>query len=448
MFNFSSKHARFFRALCCAAVVTVSVSAQQAAPREYNLTDATSEALGKYRIALDAKNYDGALAILDAQIAKAEAGSYDLALIYQIKAQTLLQKGDFSKSIEPLEKAVALSDAKSPTYFEDRVIREFIFMMSQLYYQEAAQSKNPSVAATYYDKADKVMQRWLKMTPKPTPEALLIHAQILYSWAAQNQDNPDLTLIKRALAQIDAGMRLATHPKDTFYIIQLVCLQLLGKNTEAAEVLELIVKQKPDSAAYWQQLAAFYLSTSQETRAILTYERAQAHGFMSTPKDNLNLVSIYFNLGQYEKSAELLEAGLRSHKIENDQKNWELLAFSYQQMERPIKGIESLKDATKEFPKAGQLEYMIAQAYQSLEQPASALPHAQAAVEKGNLTKPHQVYMFLAYVAFELKKFDIALNAAKKAAELPEGAKDPQTKNMLKAIEDTIKDREEKKNKA
>jgi tetratricopeptide (TPR) repeat protein len=107
--------------------------------------------------------------------------------------------------------------------------------------------------------------------------------------------------------------------------------------------------------------------------------------------------------------------------------------------------IEVLKQAAKAFPKSGQIEFMIGQAYHGLEKTAEALPHMQAAVAKGNLTKPHQVYMYLAYIAFELKKFDIALDAAKQAAAQPEGAKDPQTKSMIRAIEDTMKDREEKK---
>lgn len=447
MFNSPSKFTRAFWSLCGAALFAVTASAQQA-QREYSPSEATGEVLAKYRIALDAQNYDGALAILEAQIPKAEAGSYDLALLYQIKAQTLLQKGDFSKSVEPLEKTVALSDSKNPTYFEDKAVREFIYLLAQLYYQEAAQSKVPAVAASFYEKADKVMARWQKITPKWNAEAQQIYSQILYSWASQNPDNPDLKLMERAMVQVDAGLRLATHPKDTLYVLKLVCLQQLNKNAEAAEFLELIVKQKPDSSAYWQQLAAFYLSTGQETRAILTYERAQTHGFLNTPKENINLISIYFNLGQYEKAAELLEVGLKNGKIENDQKNWELLAFSYQQLERPLRSIEALKSGTKAFPKSGQMEFMIAQQYHSLEKPDAALPHAQAAVAKGNLTKPHQTYMFLAYIAFELKKFDIALNAAKKAAESPEGAKDPQTQTMIKAIEETIKDREAKKNKA
>ena len=104
-----------------------------------------------------------------------------------------------------------------------------------------------------------------------------------------------------------------------------------------------------------------------------------------------------------------------------------------------------LKEATKVFPKSGQLEFTIGQAYHGLEKSEEAMMHLQAAVAKGGLTKPHQAYMFLAYVSFELKKFDDALDAAKKARETPEGAKDPQTKNMIRAIEETIKDRAEKK---
>jgi tetratricopeptide (TPR) repeat protein len=411
------------------------------------VSDATSEAFTKYKVPLDANNYDAALAILNAQLTKVEAGSFDQALLYQVIAQTLVRKGDFSKSIEPIERAISLSDSKSPTYFDEKTVREFVYLLAQLYAQEASQSKVPAIVASNYEKADKAMVRWLK-TSKPTADALLIHAQILYGWAAIDPDHPNLELIKRTLGAVEMGMHLATHPKDTFYILKLVCLQQLGKNSEAAEILELIVKQKPDSSAYWGQLAVFYLSTEQFTRAIYTYERAQTHGFLNTPKDNINVVSVYYNLGQYEKAAELMDVGLKSGKIENTLQNWELLALSYQQLERPLKGIDALKSATKAFPNSGQMEYMIAQQYQNLDQPEAALPYAQAAVAKGNLSKPHQTYMFLAYIAFELKKFDVALSAAKKAAENPDGAKDPQTQNMIKAIEETIKEREAKKNKA
>jgi tetratricopeptide (TPR) repeat protein len=439
---------QFIRNLAALGVAALLASVVYAQPttKDYAPSDATGEVLVKYRVELDAKHYEAAIAILDAQITKTEAGSYDLALLYQIKAQTLLQKGDFPNAIEPLEKGLSLSDAKTPPYFEERVVRELIFFLSQLYFQEAiAQSKNPSVAATYFDKADKYITRWSKDTKRITSDSQNFYSSLLYTWAAQNPDHPDMALVKRALDQAEIGLHLSAHPKDSLYILKLVCLQQLNRNQEATEILELLVKIKPDSASYWQQLAALYLNTTQEVRAIVTIERAQAHGFMSTPKDNFNLIGIYFNEGQYEKAAELLEVGLKNGTVESDSKNWELLAFSYQQLERPMKQIETLKNATKVFPKSGQLEFMIAQAYQGLDQSEPALTHAQAAVAKGGLTKPHQVYLFLAYVAFQLKKFDVAEIAAKKAIEIPEGAKDG--KNMLRAIEDTVKDRDAKKNK-
>jgi len=446
MLNIISIPRRSCLALLGAGLLLGTAFAAEAPVRDYSPSDATSEMLPKYRTAIEAKDYAGALTLLDAQLAKVDADSYDAALIYQIKTQTLLQKGDFSASVVPLEKGLALSDSKTPTYYEERATRELVYFLASLYLQEAVQAKVPAVATLNYQKGVKAMERWLTLTPKTTPEAQLIYAQLLYNWAVQNPEHANLDLIKRALEQVEIGLHLSTHPRDTLYIFKMACLQQLNRVEELTETLELIVKMKPDSANYWQQLAGYYLQAEQPLRAVITIERAQAHGQMIAPKDNYNLVGIYFNLGQFEKAAELLSAGLKDGKIENEIKNWELLALAYQQLDRPFKGIESLKDATKSFPKSGQLEFMIAQAYNSLDKPEDALPHLQAAVAKGDLAKPHQVYLFLAYVGYQLKKFDIALDAAKHAAEFPEGAKEG--KNMIKAIDDILREREAKKNKA
>jgi tetratricopeptide (TPR) repeat protein len=299
--------------------LAVTLPAQRPA-RDYSLSDSTSEVLPKFKVAADAKNYDGAIAILDAQIAKVPADSYDAATLYQIKVQTLFQKGEFAKAIEPMDRALALSEAKNPTYFDERVTRDLLNFLAQLYVQEAVGSKNPAVAAKLFEKADGTMKKWLKLTPNSTPDAQLLYANLLYAWAVQNPEKPDVALIQRSLDETERGMHLSTHPKDTFYVLKLAALQQLGRTAETAEMFELLIKQKPDTATYYQQLAGTYLSTGQDLRAALTIERAQAHGHMATAQYNFNLVGIYFNLGQYEKAADLLEAGLKSGKIENEQK--------------------------------------------------------------------------------------------------------------------------------
>ncbi len=440
----SSRLRSTFVLLGASFLALVSLPAQTK-QRDYSPSEATGEVLPKYKTAVDAKNYDSALALLDAQIAKVAADSYDAALLYQIKTQTLLQKGDFSQAIEPLEKGLSISDSKDPSYYDEKLTRDLVYFQAQLYLQEAVNSKDAAKTKALFEKADKTMGRWIKISPKTTADAQLLYAQLLYSRAVQNVEKPDLDIIKRALEQVEIGLRLSTHPKDTFYVLKLVCLQQLGRNAEAVETLELLVKQKPDSSNYWQQLSAIYLGEGKEIRAALSIERAQTHGHMNTPKDHFNLIGIYFNIGQFEKAADLLTVGLKNGTIDKELKNWELLALCYQQMERPFKSIDTLKEAAQAFPESGQIEFMIAQQFQALDKPEEALVHLQAAVKKGNLTKPDRVYLFLAYIAFELKKFDVALDAAKKAAAIPEGEKDG--KNMIKAIEDTIQDREARKSK-
>lgn len=442
--RFRSTFRRSALALLSATALLATLPAQQPA-RDYSLTDATQEILPKFKAAADAKNYDAALAVLDAQLAKVPFDSYDAATLYQIKVQTLFQKGDFSKAIEPMEQALALSEAKTPTYFEERVTRDLYNYLTQLYVQDAVQSKNPATAAKLFEKADRSMQKWLKFTPQSTADGQLLYSQLLYTWAVIDPNKPDLKLMQRALDETERGMHLAIRPKDTFYVLKLAALQQLNRMTETAEMFELLIKLKPESPTYYPQLAGTYLSTGQDLRAAMTIERAQAQGHMNTPQYHYNLVGIYFNIGQFERAADLLESGLKSGKVENELKNWELYALCYQQLERPIKSIEVLKEASKVFPKSGQLEFTIGQAYHGLDKAEEAMTHLQAAVTKGGLSKPHQAYMFLAYVAYELKKFDAALDAAKKALETPEGAKDPQTKSMIRAIEETIKDRAEKK---
>lgn len=447
----SSSLSRFsVRTLAALAVALLTGSAfAQQAEKPYNLTEPVSEFLGgAYKTAAEAKNYDAVLTGIDAQMAKLkDSSSFDAAVLLQIKAQTLLQKTEYSAAIAPLEQALQLSESHTPNYFEERTTLEFLYFLAQLYYQEATTSKNPALIGGYFEKADLYMGRWMKLNKKPNPDALLFYASLLFNRAAQDSEHPDIGAVKKALDIVDRAMRMSTRPKDNLYLLKLVCLQHLNRNAEATELLELLVKQHPDNRNYWQQLAALYLGQQQDIRAILAFERAQSNGFMNAPKDNFNLVGIHFNIGQYERAAELLEKGLHNGSIENEQKNWELLAYSYQQLNRDFKAIDTLKEAAKVFPNAnGQLEYLIAQNYYAMEKLDEALPFLQASVKKGGGNKPHSTYLFLAFIAYELKKFDIALDAAERAINTTEGK--AEGTRMKQAIQDLIKEREAKAAKA
>ncbi len=445
--------------LAAVAALTLSVALPSGRAAEENppsLSDSTGEALGKLKPLVDAKNWDAALALLNGLLPTVEAGSYDQAIILDTKSKILLQKSDYSGALEPMEKALELSDAHH--YFAPKATLDMIYFLAQLYYQEGgATGVSKEVQTADFEKSANYLQRWLKQSPKPSEDVAVFYASILYNQAvAANPEKPDPTLVKRAQVETEKALHLTLHPKESLYVLLLATLQQEGNFTSAADVLEFLVSKYPNNKTYWQQLMGLYLNLASthekderlvrkyDIRAILAIERAQAHGFMKTPKDNYNLVTIYYNIGQFGRATDLLYAGLKDGSIESDIKNWELLAYSYQQIDQGFKAIEALKEAQKDprFANNGQIDYQIGQIYSELDKSNDAYAEYQLAVSKPGLEKPYSVYMFLAYSAFELQKFDDALAAVSKAATYPESKRDKQLGRLKGAIEEAIKERD------
>ncbi len=418
------------------------------------LNEKVSEALQqKMKPLLDAKNWDGAMAVIDSVLVGLDPNGYDTAFLSDIKAKIFLQKNDYASAIGPMETTLRLADANK-NFFDKKTILDVVYFLAQIYYQEGTSSKDPTVQKNYFNKSSAYIKRWLQTTPKKNQEASLFYASILYNQAVVNPDKVDLELIKRVQTEVQEGLLTSLKPKEGFYVLLLASLQQIGDLAGSAEVLEQMVKVKPENRTYWLQLLATYLNLGGGTekdeqksresfaRAINTMERAQALGLMQTPKDNYNLVTMYYNAGQFGRATDLLYSGLKSGAIESDLKNWQLLAYSYQQIGRDAQAIAVLKEAGTAFP-SGQIEFQIGQIYSQMDnRTAEAYAYYSKAVEKGGLEKPHSAYMFLAYTAFELEKFDEALAAINQTIGSPDGQKDAQAPRLKQAIEDAVKERE------
>ncbi len=448
------------RAFCLSVALLTSVmlapsrsdAAEEQGPP--GLNEKVSEALQqKMKPLLDAKNWDGAMAVIDSVLVGVDPNGYDTAFLSDIKAKIFLQKNDYASAIAPMETTLRLGDANK-NFFDKKTILDVVYFLAQIYYQEGTSSKDATVQKNYFNKSSAYIKRWLQTTPKKNQEASLFYASILYNQAVVNPDKVDFDLIKRVQTEVQEGLLTSLKPKEGFYVLLLASLQQIGDLAGSAEVLEQMVKVKPDNKTYWLQLLATYLNLGGGTekdeqksresfaRAINTMERAQALGLMQTPKDNYNLVTMYYNAGQFGKATDLLYSGLKSGAIESDLKNWQLLAYSYQQIGRDAQAIAVLKEAGTAFP-TGQIEFQIGQIYSQMEnRTAEAYSYYSKAVAKGGLEKPHSAYMFLAYTAFELEKFDEALAAINKTIASADGQKDAQAPRLKQAIEDAVKERE------
>lgn len=453
------KASNILRMLVVAAILPLFVhaAAQPSGQPSRSLSEKVSEALAKLDAFQKAKDWNGAINLINDQVKAAAPNSYDDAFLQQLKAKVHLMKNELKQAIEPFERCLALS--LKYKYFRIDAEQETRYFLSQIYYQEAT-AKGISVAdqKKNFIKAADYMAQWHKLNTRPNADAAVFYASILFNLAQINLEGADkkvdVSYLKKAQAVIEDGMKKSAKVKDTFYLLMVASLQQQEQFSQAAEYLEMLVKIQPTNRQHWQQLfATYYQLAQQETanpeksfalyiRSILTMERAQALGHMNTPKDNFNLVGIYFNIQQHEKATELLDAGLRKGTIEDIQKNWEILAYSYQQINKEFKAIETLKEAAKRYPKSGSLYFQMAQCWYGIDKPKEAYEAAKKALEIGGLEKPAQVNSFAAYMGFELRLFDEALVFTKKALEFPESKNDGQLARLKTAIEDSIKERE------
>ncbi len=431
------------------------VGADQKEPPQ--LTTYTNDQINdNLRPAIEAKNWDKALSVIDTVLAKVPAESYDAAIMYQIQAQMFLQKSSLTKALDALEHSQDLADRHQ--FFAEKNTLENVYNIAQLEYQVGASSKDPKVQKEYFGRTLTNLERWMKATDphKYTQDNVQFISSVYFTIGQGGDINgvqkSDPEMLDKALHWIDVGLRSAIHPRDVFYQLKIAALVQLNRYKDAYELLELRLKQKPDNRSYWQQLAFTYMQLANmatekhqdqdaytyNVRAILTLQRAEAHGFMDSPKEHYNLVGLYFTIDQYSRACDLLSAGLKDGKIESTLQNWQLLAYSYQEQHQDKKAIETLVEAAKAFPNSGQLEYQIAQVYYGMNDEVQAFDHMKLCLAKGGTEKPQVGWMFDAFLAYDLKKYDEATKAANEALKYPETKKD--AARMLDAIKASLQD--------
>jgi len=437
---------RSLAVLFAASLLTLGAAASQP-DNPPEISEKVQTGIAPLSALVEAKKWDEAIATIDGLIGKVDAKSYDRAFLSGFKAQIYGSKGETTRAIEPLEDMLRIGQELNLFRFARALPigeQDTLINLAGLYMQDGATpGKTVEQQRAAYAKAHMYGQRLVE-GKKATIEAQTMWARILYSEAVLDQSKIDLTLMKQAATEAEKALYLVIKPKEENYTLFLAALQQLGDNVRCAEVLELMVKMFPNNKTYWPLLFNTYVALqgsgdkTVDLSAVVALERAQSAGQMVTNKDNFMLAGLYYNIQQYAFAADLLEKGLRNGKIDPEQKNWELLAACYQQMNKEARAVEIFLEAIKLFPKSPNLELQVGQIFYNNDKHAEAYKHFQAAVSKG-LEHPGQTLILISYIALEDKRLEDALSAAEKAVVADPKSKEAQ--NILKVVKDTINER-------
>jgi len=457
------KTALLMLALLAAACQLAAAPAKPAAPTPANpatpppvkkeLSQKVQEAMPNISkmISDDPRDYDGAIAAINALLPQLVYDSYDNTLLSYLKAQSLISKGDYMPSVPPLETALALSEKYG--FFDKNQQLGILWMLAQLYASDASNEKNPALLQQKYAKALTALRRWLSLTPQPNYQAYIYIASILVQQGRIDSKTPDKDLLKQARDAAINALTLTTKPTESNSAYQLLVgiSQALGDFVQSGKYLEIMVQTNPKNQQYWGMLLNSYLQTIEATpdgsflrnqayaMAVYTINRAQQNGFMLTPTDYYNKAVMYLNSDQLEGAADLLETSLHGGKMEaNKYSNWELLANTYIHLDEIQKAIDTFREAQKHFPNDGNIDMQIGYLYfNNLQQYRPALEAMLAASKKEVPPKKAPgLYSFMAYVYLYLKEYEPGVEAAKKSLEM-----DPKNQNAIdikRALEEAI----------
>jgi tetratricopeptide (TPR) repeat protein len=435
---------------------TLGFAAAEAEKGPPQFSDKTAEGLKNLQALVDAKNWDAAITLLQNLAKENPPNSYDDFFIEDLLGKLYWQGKDApALAVDHFLKVMAMAKVH-PNYTTPKDMNEHILWVARASYQKAVGIKNdPAAQRAAYDEAARYLKQFLATTATPSGDDEFLYAMLLYSKASAVPGKIDLATMKEAEAATKKCMTLQIHPKNELYQLLVAELVERGDYKTAADYFEILVKLKPTNKDFWAQLFQCYNNIASNSekdpkiqriyyaRAINTVERAQALGIMKAPRDNFNLVSMYYAVGQFGRATDILHAGLKNGSIESNEANWTNLSYFYQQVGDNLTAISSLKEAMTRFPQSSDLDFKIAQIYQDEYNTQETYNWCKSAVEKNHFKayKAANAYQFLAYSAFELQKYDEALVAVDKAIELST-RKEKTLLGLKEAIQKELKQRE------
>lgn len=416
--------------LALLAAPAARLSAQSDSPsteRPRQLTETTQSTFNKVWPLIEAKNWEQAIPLLNEVLADARPDSYDTAMASVILAQVYLQRNtpggsDYAAAVPLLENVIRLN------YHDQTRILDFTFLLAQLHNLAGNAAR-----------AEELALRWLDLAKKWKTENVVFAGSLLLQRAQAKEGKIDKAAVAKAMGILKKAMLVFHNPSEQLYQIQAIAYQLNDEFDHAAEIFEVLVSKWPKNRQYWQQLYALYVNANMSIRAILTIERAQELGILNSPKDHLSRVGLYYNLQRFDRVTVILEKGLKDGTIEQEANNYELLAAAYQQTFQEFKAIDTYTRAIQKFPKnSGKYYISITNIYWEMQNYAEALNAIEKGLAAGDVENPGKLYMFAAYICYELRKFDHGLELLEKAKPLL--ADTAQAKQEFEGLTSSIKD--------
>ena len=321
-----------------------------------------------------------------------DLNSYELAQMWNFYAFIYFGLDNYREAIRAYE--MVLQQPELPLGMETTTM----YTLCQLYFQQER-----------YDDSLAMLDRWFVLSEDPGAEPYVLRAQIFYSLERYREG------IDPVLTAIQINQDLDREPQEQWYRLLNVFYYELEDYPNVIGTLRSMIELWP-KREYFVQLSAMYGQEGNDAGQLALYQVAHEAGWLTTSNQLVQMAQLLLQADVPVQAAKIIQAGLEDGVIESNERNWRLLAQSWQLAQDDPQAVPALTRAAG-LAEDGTLDVSLAQSYQNLYEWDSCVDAAREGIRKGDLRREDQGYMILGACLFELKEYTAARNAFEEAGE-------------------------------
>lgn len=367
---------------------------EQETRRTPALRNKVYEKLAEAQEAAEAKDMAQAAKVLDGMLAGRrdnELNSYELANVYNLYAFIHYSNEDYAAALRAYENVVSQPDIPLAMEINTR------YTVAQLYF----------VQERWREGVDALL-KWFDMTTTPNANAYVLLAQGYY----QMQDfNKALENIEIAIDDYDSKGKV---PKEQWYNLARFLYTENNDFDAALDVLENLIAFYPKKQ-YWVQLSFMYSEKNNEARQLGAMDTAYVQDMLDKDGEYRNVASLFLNAEVPWKASMVLEKGFEEEIVEDNSKNWELMAGALRQAQEVEKAIPAMEKAAAKSDN-GDLYARLGSIYLDGERHRDAVEAITKGLQRGGVKRPDQARLVLGMAYFNLDQYENAREAFRAAA--------------------------------
>ena len=367
-------------------------SEQQKTKQAQAVSKAVYDKIIKAQDAVDAKDYAGALKMLNQLYNPDKLTEYEQANVLNYIGFVYYNMDDIANAIRTYDRMINIVS------LEETMKKQVTYTLAQLYTMEEQ-----------YSKALVTLDKWFLIETNPAPEPFILKAQNLY----QVQRYKDM------IVPIENAMRVAKTrnkpAKEDWYVLLNFAYFQEENYLMVRDIQKTLLVNWPKKR-YWFSLAGAFTELGEDENLINAYAAANDQRMLEKESELVTMAQLFMQREVPYKAATLLDAEMESGRVSKNAKNYRLLSQAWMLSMEDERAIPALKEAAR-LTSDGELDIRLGNTYLNIGEYEDCTKSVRTGIRKGDLKSPDNAQISLGMCLYNLREYRNSIKAFGQAAK-------------------------------